>query len=106
MDRRVLEDQRSGPNLHVRLDDLEDRAPAGDESLVVDDRVVDVLEPADRVEVVLLVVVEGLLFAQPTKHRVRIGVQFDVVWVEVGSLHGRAIDTDRHGVASRSTRGA
>ena len=41
----------------------------------------DVVVAADRVEVVLLVVVERRLVPQPAEHRVRVGVDLDVVRV-------------------------
>ena len=49
----------------------------------VDQAALDVLEAADGEEVVLLVVVERRLVAQPAEHRVRIGVDLDVVRVVV-----------------------
>src|SRR5262249_26967020 len=49
-------------------------------------RALDILGAADREEVVLLVVIERRFFPQPTEHRVRIGVDFEVVRVVV---HGR-----------------
>ena len=66
----------------------------GDEGLGVDHAALDVLVAAHREEVVLLVVVERCLFAQPAEHRVRIGVDLDVVRVVVdvaraGRGHGR-----------------
>ena len=92
-------------NLHVRTLINSRMAPrAGAEGLVVHQRLVDVGEPADRVEVVLLVVVQRLLFAQPPEHRVRIGVEVDVVGVEVDSLNVGAVGTGCHGRASRWLR--
>ena len=51
--------------------------------LRVDQAALDVFEAADREEVVLLVVVERRLLAQPPEHRVGIGVDLDVVGVVV-----------------------
>ena len=92
-------------NVDVGLDQFHDRAARRAEGFVVHQRLVHVGEPAERVEVVLLVVVQRLLFAEPTEHRVRIGVEFYVVRVEVDILHSRVLSTDRHGVASRWIQG-
>ena len=51
--------------------------------LAVDQPALDVVVAAERVEVVLLVVVERRLLAQPAEHRVRVGVDVDVVRVVV-----------------------
>ena len=86
--RRVLEDQGAGRQLDVRLDDLEDAAPAGDEALGVDEAAFDVVVAADRVEVVSLVVVERRLVPQPLEHRIRISVDVEVVRVVIDVRHG------------------
>jgi hypothetical protein len=52
-----------------------------------------------RVEVVLLVVVQRLFFAETIEHRVWIGVEVDVVGVVVDIPERPS--TDRHGAASR-----
>ena len=49
------------------LDQFDDRAAGRAERLVVDERLVDVGEAAQRVEVVLLVVVQRRLFAQAAR---------------------------------------
>ena len=72
-----------GRDLDVGLDQLEDRALARPVRLPVDERPLDVVEAAQRVEVVLLVVVERRLVAQPLPDRVRIGVDLEVVRVVV-----------------------
>jgi hypothetical protein len=59
--RRCLEDQQPWWHLDARLDDLEDPTASGDERLVVAEAALDVVEAADRVEVVRLVVVERCL---------------------------------------------
>ena len=83
---RVLEDDRPRRDLHAALDELEDRALGRAVGAPVDEAPLDVLEAAQRVEVVALVVVEGLLVAQAPPHRVRVGVDVEVerVVVDVG----------------------
>ena len=81
VDRRVLEDEHARRHLDVGLDQLEDPASARDVGLAVDEAPLDVFVAADRVEVVLLVVVERRLLAQAPEHGVRIGVDLDVVRV-------------------------
>ena len=83
VDRRILEDEDARRHLDVRLDQLDDAAPTGDVGLPVDESPFDVVEPADREEVVDLVVVERRLLAQPPVHGIRIGVDPDVVRVVV-----------------------
>lgn len=79
MHRRILEKQYAGRYFDIRLDELQDRAAAGDEGVLVDEAGVDVLESAQRVEVVLGVVVDRQLVAQALEHGIGIGVEFDVV---------------------------
>ena len=86
--RRVLEDDDAGRDVDVRLDDLEDGALARDVRLRVEQSLLDVLVPADREEVVGVVVVERRLFAQPPVHRIRVGVDLDAVHVVVDVAHG------------------
>ena len=81
--RRVLEDEHPRGHLDVGPDELDDAAPPGDEGLVVEVAALDVGEPADRVEVVGLVVVERRLLPQPAEDRVRVGVDVHVVGVVV-----------------------
>ncbi len=81
--RRVLEDHDARRHLDVRLDQLEDRPPRRAESLVIDQRPVDIGEPAQRIEVVLLVVVQGRFLAKPAKHPIRVSVELNVVRVAV-----------------------
>ncbi len=94
---RVLEDQDARRHLHARPDQLEDGATRGAEGLVVHQGFVDIGEAADRVEVVLRVVVQRLLFTQTREHGVGVGVELDVVRVEVDFI----LRTGCHGVASR-----
>ncbi len=72
-----------GGMLDVGLDQLEDRASARPVRLPVDQRALDVLEAAQREEVVLLVVVERRFVPQPLPDRMRIGVDLEVVRVVV-----------------------
>ena len=71
VDRRILENQCARRYFHTGLDDLEERAATRDERLVVDDGLVDVIEAAQCVEVVLLVVVQRCLLPEPGEHRIR-----------------------------------
>ena len=58
----------------------------GDVGVTVDQPALDVVVAAERVEVVLLVVVERRLVAEPAEHRVRVGVDLDVVRVVVHGI--------------------
>ena len=91
-----------GRDLDVGPDDLEDRALARPVRVPVDERALDVVEAAQREEVVLLVVVERRFLAQPAPERVRIGVDVDVVRVVVEP----AVVRRRHGDGSSSCAGA
>jgi hypothetical protein len=104
VNRGILDDHCARRDVNVGFDDFNDGTAGGAEGFVVDKCVVDVGEPAERVEVVLGVVVQRLLIAKPTEHRIGIGVEFDVVRVEVDIADGRVFSTDRHGVASRWIR--
>ena len=81
-DRRVLEDEDARRHLDVGLDQLEDRRRARrcSVSRSTSPRSTS-SKRLTRVEVVLLVVVERRLLAQPAEHRVRVGVDLDVVRV-------------------------
>jgi hypothetical protein len=87
VDRRVLEDDRAARQFDVVLDDLldqlEDRALAGDVRLPIDRAALDVLEAAQGEEVVAVVVIERPLIAQSLPDRVRVGVDVEVVRVVV-----------------------
>ena len=77
---------------------------------MIHQRLVHVAEATQRIEVVLRVVVQRVLFAQPTERRVGIGVELSVVRVEVDIPNGRVFSTDRHvsplgGSGSRKTNG-
>ena len=87
---RVLEDDGAGRQLHAALDQLEHGALARDVGLPVQRAAVDVLEAADGVEVVALVVVERPFVAEPLPHRIRVRVDLEVVGVvvDVGFHHG------------------
>ncbi len=90
VDRRILEDQCARRNLDIGLQDFQHHAPGGTEGLPVDQCLVDVVETAQRVEVMLGVVVERRVVPQSLEHRVRVGVEVDVPRVVVGrtSLFG------------------
>ena len=80
---RILEQERARGNLEARLDQLEDPASRRAVRVAVDEAALDVLVAAHGVEVVRLVVVERRLLAEAAEHRVRIGVDRDVVGVVV-----------------------
>ena len=83
VDRRIFEDEHARRKGDVRLDQLDDGASPGDVDLPIAQPTLDVLEAADGVEVVRLVVVERRLLAQPAEHRVRIDVDLDGVRIVV-----------------------
>ena len=74
VDRWILEDEHARRDLDIGLDELDDRALGRAERLVVDQRLVDVGEAAQRVEVVLLVVVQRCFVAEPRGNRIGVGV--------------------------------
>jgi hypothetical protein len=80
---RVLEDEHTGGHLDVGPDELDDAAPPGNEGLGVEIAPLDVGEPANRIEVVGLVVVERCLLPQAPEDRVRVGADVHVVRVVV-----------------------
>jgi hypothetical protein len=86
VDRRVLEQQHARGQLDARADDVEDVAAGVGEGLPVPQAPLDVGEARQRPEVVRLVVVGGRLFPQAGVGRVRVGVDVDVVGVEVDGL--------------------
>ena len=71
--------------------------PRGAEGLPIDEALLDIVEATHGVEVILLVVVEGCLFSQPTVNRIWICVDLTVVRV--------VIDVGRcsHRIRSQST---
>ena len=88
--RRVLHEDVAGRQLDVGLDDLERRALAGPVGVPVLQGRLDVVEPAQGPEVVLLVVVERRLVPHPPPDRVRVLVDLDVerVVVDVATVVG------------------
>ena len=88
--RRVLHDHHLDVLVGLRRDHLEDDAVARPERVGVDQPVEHVVVPAQRVEVVLLVEVDGRLVTEPTPDRIRIGVDRVVprVVVDVSGGHG------------------
>ena len=78
-----------GRDLHAALDELEDRALGRAVGPPVDQGPLDVVEAAQRVEVVALVVVERRSSRSRLQHRVRVGVDLEVVRVVVQVGTGR-----------------
>ena len=68
-------------------DELDDPALPRDVGLRIEQPTLHVLVPAQRVEVVGVVVVERRLLAQPPVHRVRVGVDLDAVRVVIDVSH-------------------
>src|SRR5262245_3421678 len=93
--RWILEDDRPRRDVDVGLDQLEHPAATGDERLPILQRPFDVVVAAEGVEVVRVVVVERRLLAKAPEHRVRIGVDVDVVRVviDVGAAHHHPLDS-------------
>src|SRR5215831_13596711 len=91
----VLEDEEAPRPVDAGADVLEEVGPAADQSLVVDEGLLDVVGATQRVEVVLLVVVEGRFVTEPLEEPVRIHVEFDLVGipVEIGGrlAHSHAV---------------
>ena len=90
---RVLHDHHRDVLVGLGRDHLEDDAVPRLERVGVEQPVEHVVVAAQRVEVVLLVVVDGRLVAEPTPHRIRVGVDRVVarVVVEVGDGHGPSV---------------
>ena len=86
VERRVLEDDHAGRDVDVGLDQLDDGATGRTERLVVDDRVVDIGEPAERIEVVLLVVVQRRLFTDCPERLIGVGIDLHVVRVVIDAV--------------------
>ena len=86
---RVLEQDDPRRDLHPALDELEDRPPTRDVGGPVRTAASDIVEPAQRVEVVLLVVVERRLVTHPLPHRIRVGVDVEVVRVVIDLVFRR-----------------
>jgi hypothetical protein len=78
----------------VGLDHLEDRAAPGDVRLAIEQAALDVVEAADRVKVVLLVVVERRLLAETPEHRIGIGRDPDVVRVVIDGVLAHVLHLD------------
>ena len=83
VDGRILEDEPARRDLDVGLDQLDDGPAPRDVGVVVEQTALDVVEAAERVEVVLLVVVERRLLAQAPEHRIRVRGDLDRVGVVV-----------------------
>ena len=101
--RRVLEQDDPRRDLHPALDQLEDRSLPRDVGAPVGAAALHVVEPAQRVEVVLLVVIQRRLVAQALPHGVRIGIDVEVVRVVV-QLALRQVDHVRPPFRAAFTR--
>ena len=69
---RILEDQRARREHDARFEQVECHASTRDERLPIDVGALDVVEAAQRVEVVLLVVVERRFVTDPTEEGMRV----------------------------------
>ena len=85
--RRILEDEEAGRPVDAQPNEVENVGLRVAEPLVVGERTFHVVGPADREEVVLLVVIERRLLAQAAEDRIGIRVDLEVVRVviDVGS---------------------
>ena len=99
---RVLEDEEPLRPVDAGADVLEDVGLAADQPLVVDEGLLDVVGAAQPVEVVLLVVIERCLVAEPLEQRIGIHIELDLVRIpiEVGRL------ADGHALAPVPLRSA
>src|ERR1700722_8928632 len=86
---RILEDDGPGRDLHVALDQLEQRPLGRAVRSPVPQAALDVTKATQGVEVVALVVVHGTIAAKPPPYRVRIGVDLEVEGVVVDVRIGR-----------------
>lgn len=68
---RVLGDDRSLGLRDPGLDELEGYAPAGDEVATVDHGPLDVIEAAQRVEILVRVAIQGRFVPETPEHRIR-----------------------------------
>src|ERR1700683_1955822 len=89
----VLEQDDAVRHLHPALDELQHRALTRDVRLPVGTAVLDVLEPAERVEVVLFVVVERRLVTHALPDRVRVVINGEVIGVVIQLALLRFVDT-------------
>ena len=102
--RRVLEDEHARRHLDLRLDHLEHRALGRAVGLPLDQAALHVVVAADRVELVLLVEVEGGLVPEPLPDRVGVGVDVEVVGVVVrrGRSRGHLVSLSQRRRTARS----
>jgi hypothetical protein len=63
MNRRILENDSARGDFNAGLDQLDDRTPCRTEGVMVDQRSIDIVVPAQGVKVVLCVAVQRRLFA-------------------------------------------
>ena len=84
----------AGGNSGGRLDEVQDPSAAGNERRVIQQDPVNVVSPADGIEVVALVVVERRLLPQPPVHRVGIHVDLGIegVVVHIALTNHRHVD--------------
>ncbi len=83
VERRILEDEKSGGQIDPRRSDLVDAALGRAECVTIGEDLGDVIEPCQGPEVVLLVSIDRRLVAHTSVHGVRRRVKVPVVHVEV-----------------------
>ena len=88
VDGRILEEEDSRWDLDAGADDLEDRAVAGAVRPPVEQCGLDVVPPAQRIEVERLVAIQARFVPQPLPGWVRIVIDVDVVGVVMHSFSG------------------
>ena len=93
--RRIFEEDDAGRNLHVGPDDVEDRPAARAIGIPVEERRLDVVPAAERVEPELLVVVERCVVPKALPDGIRIVVDPGVVRVVVDHAAAQSSATGR-----------
>ena len=83
VDRWVFPHHHARRHLDARPQDVQKIPSAAGKDLPVDQRFLNVLVPGQGPEVVPLVVVDRRLLAKALIGRIGVGVDIDVVWVEV-----------------------
>jgi hypothetical protein len=86
VDRRIFHEDDPRRKSDIGLDDLESRTSARAIYIPVHQRLIDIIEPTQRKEVVLLVVIEWRFLTETLPNRVRVLVDLGIerVVIEIG----------------------
>src|SRR6185312_8639952 len=105
MNRRILEEDDAGRQVDAAHDDVHGGASAGKVDLPIGQLVRDVLVPAQRIEVVLVVVVQRGFVTKPLPDRVRIVVDVEIerVVIKFGGGHGYVPVSDSNALSALSS---